>query len=78
VRLALQVRGASQPFDVTVHDVAGRLVRELARRRELREGRHELRWDGLDAQGRAVSQGVYLLTVRSPDGARTRPITRLD
>jgi hypothetical protein len=50
--------------DVTVYDVVGRRVRELAR--GTFEGRQQvIRWDGRDDSGRRVANGVYLLRLRS-------------
>lgn len=42
---------------VQIHDVAGRLLREL----ELR-GASDIAWDGLDARGRQAPNGIYFLS----------------
>lgn len=49
---------------VTVHDVTGRLVREL-HRGWLQAGRHTIPWDGRDESGRFVAAGIYLLGLKS-------------
>lgn len=43
---------------VTIHDVAGRLVRTLVDA-ELPAGAHSVRWDGADGQGAPAAAGVY-------------------
>jgi FG-GAP-like repeat/FlgD Ig-like domain/Galactose oxidase, central domain/Kelch motif len=48
---------------VRVHDVTGRLVRELANG-PLAAGRHQLHWDGRDAQGGIVTPGLYFVRAR--------------
>jgi hypothetical protein len=52
---------------VRVHDLQGRLVKELVRD-ELAAGPHSVMWNGLDAAGRRVGSGVYLVRVLA-DGA---------
>jgi hypothetical protein len=47
-----------------VVDLAGRLVRTVLER-ELGPGRHQVDWDGRDATGRRVSQGIYFLHLRA-------------
>ena len=45
-----------------VYDVEGRLVRTLLGT-DLPAGAHELRWDGRDADGRQVAQGIYFTKI---------------
>ena len=52
---------------VTVHDVAGRLVRELARE-QMAEGLHTFQWDGRNGTGRSMATGVYFCRVTSECG----------
>lgn len=65
---------AGDPVQVTVFDVRGRLIRRL----------HDgigsgawvpAAWDGRDASGRLVADGVYLLTAHSREGLRSRRLT---
>ncbi|MFN8179016.1 MAG: FlgD immunoglobulin-like domain containing protein [bacterium] len=56
------VRNAG-PVSVTVHDVAGRLVRTLLDGVSLQAGARSLSWDGRDDEGREVMSGVYLCRV---------------
>jgi hypothetical protein len=49
-----------QEVVVTVHDLSGRMVRELGRGR-WSPGSYTLEWDGNDATGRRVAAGVYFV-----------------
>jgi hypothetical protein len=44
---------------LTIHDVAGRLVRSLIAGATVGSGRHETVWNGRDDSGRTVAAGVY-------------------
>jgi hypothetical protein len=59
---------------IHVHDVAGRRVRSLMEGVRP-EGRHEVRWDGRDDAGAAVSPGVYFARVEAAGRADVRKIT---
>lgn len=57
---------------IGVYDVAGRLVRELVRAR-LQPGTYEVRWDGRDASGASVRDGLYFVMGRiGADRIQTR------
>ena len=56
---------------ITVHDVAGRLVRTLTDERRP-AGRHRALWDGRDASGHEVPAGVYLFRLVGESGVVTR------
>ena len=56
------------PVELTVHDVAGRLVRRLENGPRQR-GIHAVRWDGTDNYGHVVPAGVYF--VRLSAGGKT-------
>jgi|GEM_PF-4634591 hypothetical protein len=49
---------------ILVVDLNGRIVRRLLSQ-ELPPGRHQVIWDGTDAQGRPVASGVYLYMIRA-------------
>ena len=49
---------------LTVHDVGGRQVAELASG-TLSTGPHALAWDGRDGSGRCLAPGAYVVTLRS-------------
>ena len=53
---------------LTIHDVEGRRVAELAHR-EFGAGEHELVWDGKGDDGEELGSGVYLAKLESPAGA---------
>ena len=59
--------GGGTPVDVSVYDVAGRLVRRLLTG-SLSAGPHSVEWDGRDSSGRDSPSGVYMLRVRRPAG----------
>jgi len=44
---------------LAVYDTAGRLVKSLVLNDYLQAGRHDVRWDGTDSQGRQAASGVY-------------------
>jgi hypothetical protein len=64
-----------RPDDVTlsIHDVAGRRVRSLARG-TLAAGPHEAVWDGRDESGRPAASGVYFVRLRAAAGELQRRV----
>jgi len=52
------------PVRLEIHDPTGRRVRLLVNA-TLPSGRHAIRWDGLDSNGRSLSSGVYFVTIES-------------
>lgn len=54
------------PVAFTVYDLAGR--RLLERAFEAAPGAQSVRWEGRDADGRALPSGVYLYQLRTPEG----------
>jgi hypothetical protein len=67
--LSLACHGHIQALAITVADIAGRKVREL----ELTEraGRVSATWDGRDAHGSPVTDGIYLASVQTRVGMAT-------
>lgn len=61
---------------LTVHDIRGRFVRVLATGSYPR-GDHDVRWDGRDADGRAVAAGVYVCTLATSGQFVTRKFVLL-
>ncbi len=59
--------------ELTIHDVAGRLVRTLVSD-DRPAGRHAVVWNGKDEQGGAVAAGIYFVRVHSRDGVDTQKI----
>lgn len=59
-----------------VFDVSGRLVRTLVD--DVRDaGHYRLSWDGRNNSGRAVSSGIYFISLRSKEFRQTRKIVLL-
>jgi hypothetical protein len=58
---------AAQQAKVAVYGATGRLVRELADRR-FPAGRHEIVWDGRDADSRPVASGTYFVRLDAEGG----------
>jgi hypothetical protein len=58
-----------------IHDLAGRLVRSLARGEGLPAGRHARGWDGRDDAGRGLPSGVYLVELRADGASRQGRLT---
>src|SRR6185503_4009226 len=56
--------GRAEHVSLGVYDLAGRLITRLIDAR-VPEGRHVIRWDGLDTAGRRVPAGVYHYRLRS-------------
>ncbi len=77
-RISWSAPGGGNPVTVTIHDVAGRLVRRLMT--TLPDGAGSLRWDGRDDSGREVASGVYI--VRATAGhsgmVESRRVARLN
>ena len=71
-----QVRGPPR-LSVRVHDLAGRLVRDLTRAPPRASGRHEFLWDGRDDAGALVPPGVYAARVEVGAQAGGRRTSRV-
>lgn len=76
-RQSLQIT-AAHPVElrVTVHDVAGRLLRHL-HRGTVAAGPSTLSWDGRTDDGKAVAAGVYFVRISDGHTTVTRKSTRL-
>jgi len=68
--------GRAGPVALSVYDVAGRRVAQLADRR-MAAGSHRVVWDGRSEEGVEVAAGVYFLRLRTDEGTRTRTVQRL-
>ena len=58
-------------------DLQGRVVRALARGTE-EAGVHKVVWDGRDASGHSVTQGIYFARLGFEGRMVTRRLTRLE
>jgi hypothetical protein len=74
ISLALADAG---PARLMIYDTSGRTVRSLFNG-PLSSGRHEIRWDGKDDRGRAVSSGVYFYRMEAGDRSLMRRMIKLD
>jgi len=63
----------SQDITLTVHDLRGRRLDELARGHYV-SGVHSLSWDGRDARGRELPSGTYLLRLVGGDVRESRRV----
>ena len=52
---------AATPVDLTIHDLAGHLVRRLLSGESLSAGPHRVTWDGRDEAGAPAASAVYLV-----------------
>ena len=73
VSFSIPVRGESS---LAVYNLAGQRIRTLSRSM-LEAGKHTVRWDGLDDEGRAVASGVYLYRLESAGRVATRKLLLL-
>ena len=67
---------AAETVRVRVHDVAGRLVREIGPV-QVPAGKHALTWDGRDSRGELVPAGVFLVKMSAGAGQTTSKVLRL-
>lgn len=74
-RIAFDLAAAGD-VRLEVFDVQGALVRVLAAAR-FDSGRHEVAWDGRDADGRALPSGVYMARLRAGDVRDLRKLVLL-
>jgi hypothetical protein len=58
---------------LTVFDLAGRQVVNLVDQAML-PGRYPVRWGGVDARGRPLASGVYLVELAAGSGHRSRRV----
>jgi len=60
---------------ISIYDTGGRVVWRLDQR--FPAGSHEVKWDGLDASGRPIPNGVLFYDVRAAGEKQTRKLVRL-
>jgi len=64
---------AAQKVDLAVYDASGRLVRRLASGR-LAAGTHTFQWNGTDARGSRVANGIYFVKLTADSKTLTRKL----
>lgn len=67
---------AERPVSLQVHDLTGRVVRTVCAS-SLKRGAYSFAWDGTDAGGRSLAEGVYLVRLTAGDYAATGKLTLL-
>jgi predicted outer membrane repeat protein len=66
---------AAARVGLRIHDLGGRLVRVLVADEVRSAGRHEVRWNGRDAAGRAVASGLYICRLQAGDRVAVHRLT---
>jgi hypothetical protein len=64
---------ADGPVTLAVHDIAGRVVRQLLAS-SVRRGAYRAAWNGTDNHGRSVADGVYFLKFTAGDYRQTHKL----
>jgi hypothetical protein len=72
----LEIPAHSGPVAVSIHDVAGRLVRRIVDG-VLERGRHTRDWDGTDGSGNPVAPGVYFVRLEAGERSAVRKMVLL-
>ncbi|MFO7651560.1 MAG: FlgD immunoglobulin-like domain containing protein [bacterium] len=67
---------AERPVSLQVHDLTGRVVRTVCAS-SLKRGAYSFTWNATDAQGRSLSEGVYLVRLVAGDYSATGKLTLL-
>ncbi len=60
---------------LTIHDLAGKLVKTLVASQTVDAGRHEVVWNGRDNRGRMAVSGVYFYRLEAGSFSETRRMT---
>jgi hypothetical protein len=63
------------PVNLSVYDVAGRLVRTIIAGDQKAAGWHEATWNGMDDSGRRAGAGIYFYRLDAGDYSQTRRMT---
>ncbi len=74
VKIAFSVEGGSQPVELGVYDIQGRLIRWL-HTGPLEPDSYLLSWDGRGSDGGEVSSGIYLLRLSAPSGTISQKVS---
>jgi hypothetical protein len=61
--------------EVAIYNVNGRLVKTIFRGGNLEKGTHKFTWDATDANGKAVSSGLYFAVASTPQGKLSKTLT---
>jgi len=69
---------AETPVSLTIHDLAGRVVRRLRDGTFEGRGVHRIAWPGTDDAGRALDPGIYFVTIATRDRVDRLRLMHLD
>jgi hypothetical protein len=61
--------------NLAIYDINGRLVKTIFKGGNLEKGSHKFTWDATDADGKAVSSGLYFAVAGTPQGKMTKILT---
>jgi flagellar basal-body rod modification protein FlgD len=75
-KFGMELAGPAEKVKVSVRDANGREVRTWSLE-DVKDGRHVLAWDGKDAQGNALPNGAYSVSVSAVRGSQDIPVTTL-
>ena len=75
--IPLAVPAGAKSVDLTIYNVLGQPIRHVWAGR-LPAGKHELTWDGRDAQGRSVAAGVYVYRLQVDEQAHARKMVKIE
>ena len=75
--IPLVVPTGAKNVDLTIYNILGQPLRQVWTG-PLHAGKHELTWDGRDAQGQPVAAGVYVYQLQVDEQTRTRKMVKLE
>ncbi len=75
--IPLAVPAGAKNVDLTIYNVLGQPIRHVWTG-PLAAGKHQLTWDGHDAQGRAVAAGVYLYRLQVDEQIHARKMVKIE
>ncbi|MGC9365740.1 MAG: T9SS type A sorting domain-containing protein [bacterium] len=64
-------------LDISVYDLAGRNIVDIHRSEMFSQGRHFIRWDGLDHHGVQVTPGIYRIQICNQNTSQSKLIIKL-
>ena len=62
---------------IEVYDLIGKKVTTLLQGVSKREGMHVVQWDGADASGRSLANGIYMFTIQTGESRATQKVVLL-
>ena len=75
--IPLVVPAGAKNVDLAIYNILGQPMRQVWKG-PLPAGKHELTWDGRDAQDRPVATGVYVYRLQVDGQTRTRKMVKLE